>query len=290
MVRKYALKTSWNLLRVWAWEKPNIILSARERLIGFYYLLLVTEEKFLKSQAVKAEAGESVHGELGGLEKIYFVRERESIFAEKRDLEKKREPFLKKRDEMRADIMKCAAKVGELETKFSAEASGGEEDKNFAVLERRRREIERELGRLEGRIEMERERASSTGRREVDVDYVQEEIREFIEEIRNVLEVEDRIEAVRMRLEVLIEDLERLLDSLARGGTVVSKNKEAALPLIAELSGAMQKLGDELSALSKEIEKSEEGRMQKRKNFKKRQHHLGKRKACFALSRTRSGI
>ena len=230
--------------------------------------------KFLKSQAVKAEARESVHGELGGLEKIYFVRERESIFAEKRDLEKKREPFLKKRDEMRADIMKCAAKVGELETKFSAEASGGEEDKKFAVLERRRREIERELGRLEGRIEMERERASSTGRREVDVDYVQEEIREFIEEIRNVLEVEDRIEAVRMRLEVLIEDLERLLDSLARGGTVVSKNKEAALPLIAELSGAMQKLGDELSALSKEIEKSEEGRMHERKEFQKLQASL----------------
>ncbi|MBI2121859.1 MAG: AAA family ATPase [Candidatus Sungbacteria bacterium] len=229
--------------------------------------------KFLKSQAQKAEARESVHGELRQLEKIYFVRERASIAEERKGIEKRREPFLKKREEIRADIMVCAAKVGELEKKFSVEASEGE-DKKFAALERRRREIERELGRLEGRVEMERERAASAGRREVDIGYVQEEIREFIAEIRNVLDVEDRIEAVRMRFEVLIEDLERLLDTLARGGAIPAKSQEETSPLLAELAGTIKKLGDELAVISKEIEEREAGRMHERKELQKLQASL----------------
>lgn len=230
--------------------------------------------KFLKSQAQKAEAREAVRHDLRELEKIYFVRERLAITEEKKELSHKKEPFLKKREEVRAEIMKRAAKVGELEKKFSTEAAGGEEDKKFAAFEKRRREIERELGRLEGRVEMERERVSSVGRREIDIGYVQEEIREFIEEIRNVLEVEDRIEAVRMRLEVLIEDLERLLDTMARGGAIQSPSQEVSSPLLTELSGTMKKLGEELSAVSQEIDKREEGRSNERKELQKLQTSL----------------
>lgn len=224
--------------------------------------------RFLKSQAAKAEAREKVEGELKELQKIYFAKEKKEIEEERQKIEVLASPIQKKRAEIGQEIASLLKEIESAEMSLAKKSGESEEQRAFLKLEARRRELERELGRLEGKLEVEKERISQPKIRVVDLRYIREEISEFLEEIKNVLEIEEQAEAMRTRITVLIEDLESLLSQIERG-TVEEKRDNADLSLIRDLEDSIKKTQAELSNLSVEIEKYETIRKEKETNQQK---------------------
>ena len=211
--------------------------------------------KFLRLQAQKAEARESVEGELRQFIKVYCAREQKEIEREKNSLTARSLPIREKREALEAEIKQCIASIGEKEKELAGgDSSRSTEEKEMAVLEARRRELERELGRLEGKYEVEKERATQPKFRVVDTRYIQDAIREFVSEVRAIVDEEDQMENVRAHLYVLIEDLEHLLKQIAQG-SVETKKDEAEIAFLKELEKTIHSFKEDLAKVTSEIEK-----------------------------------
>ncbi|QQG45071.1 MAG: AAA family ATPase [Candidatus Sungiibacteriota bacterium] len=210
--------------------------------------------KFLSAQAKKAEARGTVEGELKQFQKIYFAKESKEIQDEKKSVEGRAAPVLKKREEAKKEMEHLRREVAEAEKSLAGVSVKSEDEKKLMELEARRRELEREIGRLEGKLEVEQEKAKSPRLRAVDTRYIQDEIREFLSEIRAIIEEEDHMEAVRSHLLVLIEDMEGLLNQIERG-TVEEKRDEKEFVILRELEKTLAPLQGELTRTTKEIDK-----------------------------------
>ena len=227
--------------------------------------------KFLRLQAQKAENRENLEEELKSLQKIYLVKEKEIIKQEQGVLQEKISPLRKKSEEIKKGILELAKDVSLKEKQFLGESSEeSKEEKELAQFESRRRELGREIGRLEGRLEVEKEKASQPKLRVVDTRYVQEEIRGFLEEIRSILEEEDRAEDIKSHLYVLVEDLESLLNKMARG-TAEEEKGDADLVVVKELEKTLHKLQEELGRLNKEVEKLQGARQKEKEQYREMQ-------------------
>ncbi len=223
--------------------------------------------KFLRGQAKKAEARGSVEDELRALQMIYFAKEDREISEEKRGLEARSTPLLKKQSEVKGDIGRLTQEIAGAEKNFSAISVKNEDEKILISFEARRREIERELGRLEGKLEVEREKASQPRMRAVDTRYIQEEIKQFLDEVRAILEEEDQIEVVRAHLLVLVEDLEELLGQIERG-TVEEKRGTGENAVSLGLEKTISALQEESAKIVKETEKLEVVRREEREKYR----------------------
>lgn len=218
--------------------------------------------KFLRSQAAKAEARGSVEEELKQFQKIYFAKEKKEIEEECRKNKERRDPIQKKRAEVEKAAASLLKEIEDAERMLEKKSGESEEEKAFLKLEARRRELERELGRLEGKLEVEKEKTSQPKIRVVDLRYIREEITEFLEEIKNVLDIEDSAEAMRTRISVLVEDLEKLLYQMEQG-RVEEKRADTEIAVALGLEESIKKAQQELSRLSKEIEKYEATKKEK---------------------------
>lgn len=219
--------------------------------------------KFLKQQAQKAEAREGVENELKELQKVYFTKEDQEIRALRKDIETRRAPFIKKKEEALGDISKLEKEIGDMESVFSRSVVAGDGESKLISFESRRRELERELGRLEGKLEVERERPRLSTPKSVDIRYIKDEIKEFLAEIRVIIEEEDQMDMVRSHLFVLIEDMENLLNQMERG---FREEKPDAPDLVktGDLEKTIRSLGEELEHIGKEIEKLARSRTESR--------------------------
>lgn len=229
--------------------------------------------KFLRAQAHKAEMRGSVEDELKGIQKIYFAKGHGEIDEGRKKVSAESDPIRKKQKEIKEEIARTLHAVVEQEKVFASIGVKTDDEKKLIVKEGRRREIERELGRLEGKLEVEREKAAQPKLRSVDMHYVQEEIRTFIEEVRSLVENEDDIESVRAHLHVLMEDLEELLNQILRG-SVEEKKDDAAFLLVRELENTVVLLQKEIAGLSKEIEDAEGARVRERERYQKIQQEI----------------
>lgn len=224
--------------------------------------------RFLREQSKKAESRVEFELELKSFQKIYFAKEDKEIEEQKKKLETEQKPLFILQNQIKKEIDNLSREVDEMEKQFIRDgAQKGGEEKILRELEVKRRELERELGRLEGKLELEKERAAEPRIRIIDTRYVQEEIREFISEIKAILEEEDRAEIMRSHLYVLVEDLEKLLDKIERG-KIEEKRGEEELGVIYELEKTIKGLQQELAKTVKEAQKYEVSRSKERETYR----------------------
>jgi len=222
---------------------------------------------FLRSQAKKADMRGAVEAELRMFERIYFVREEEDIRKEKEDIGRRLEPLVKKHAAVARELEGILRDTGRTESGEEVRVASRANEEKLAVREARRREIEREIGRLEGKLEIAREGSAARITRTCDPAYIKEEIEQFIVEIRSILDEEDRIDVVRSHLFVLIEDLEKLIAQI-EGGVAEDSGLRDTNPVVAELEKAIAGLEKEAGAIVAEIQKLEGALREERERFR----------------------
>lgn len=229
--------------------------------------------RFLKGQAQKAEARGSVEGELKQLGKIYFAKEGHAIDGEQTRILALSAPFIERAQKIAHEIKRLQKEIAQGEEILSSVAVKSVDEKKLMEFEAKRREKERELGRLEGRLEVERQKLSQPKLRVVDMRYIKDEIQGALSEIRSILEEEDRIEIVRSHLFVLIEDLGNLMNKIEKG-TVEEVRQEVEYGVVKELEGALKTLGHELSGIATEAQKLEGKRTEEKERSRSLQQKI----------------
>ena len=222
--------------------------------------------KFLRMQAKKAEARESVEEEVKQLQKIYLAKEELELAREKALVEERKRPFVERHKSVVTDIARLTAETAEAEKVFSRVGQEEGEDKELMGFEARQRAVERELGRLEGKLEVERERLVQPAMRAVDTRYLKDEIETFIHEFRSLLGEDDLIETLRAHLLVLVEDLEGLVRQIERG-MVEGKRDERENKIAEEFERTIQSLQKESTDLFARIQKREAARVKAKEEY-----------------------
>ncbi|MBI3627920.1 MAG: AAA family ATPase [Candidatus Sungbacteria bacterium] len=169
--------------------------------------------KFLKHQAEKAEARETLEADLEKLERIYFCRILVEIEREEKEIAKDAAPFEK-------ELASAEAKVRHLKSTIEAreaEALNPDDvtslENSLAALETTRQNLEREFGRAEGRALAEKDRLAKPSVRIADPAYIKEKITKLLsllkESLGNPAELAHKIESAVFELESLISDIDR---------------------------------------------------------------------------------
>jgi chromosome segregation protein len=226
--------------------------------------------RFLKAQAKKAETRGNIEAELQELQKIYFSKEQQEIDSEKNALEGKKKPLVERQKEITDAMRDLTQKIGAAEKAFISSNTEQDEDKKWAEGEKRLREIERERGRLEGKLEVERERLSQPRLRQVDSRYIKEEIETFVNEVRSLLEEEENIETLRSHLLVMTEDLENLLAQIERGSAEEKRGSDEQV-LVRELEETIGVLKKEAGIISEKLQVHENSRSREREDYRNAQ-------------------
>ncbi len=169
--------------------------------------------KFLKTQAEKAEKRETLRKELEDYYRTYTQTEHSAIAAAEARLRHEAEPALGRTAGLEREITGLrqtlqAAESGE----GSAEALRGREEESLR-LETKRRELERELGRIEGRLETAH--SARRGRERVAVAEVEAMVQPFISELTAASAFTD-IGQLRANIASLAERLSKALADLKR--------------------------------------------------------------------------
>ncbi len=223
--------------------------------------------RFLRTQAQKAQARESVESELKQLQVIYFSKEKREIDESASKLVAQSAPLLEKRIDVKQEIERLSQNVREAEKAFANdESSKSGEEKQLIGYEAKRRELEREIGRLEGRLEVEKERLAHPAIRVVDSRYIQESIREYMAEVRRMI-TENSIESIRAHLHTLVQNLEVLTKEIQQG-SVEEKPHATQSAVAQELEKTIQSLQEELAVVTQEVEKLELIQVQMREKHK----------------------
>lgn len=228
--------------------------------------------KFLKVQAEKAERRVDVERELREFQKIYFVRESEEIGREKEAIEKEADPIKRNLEKTRLNIRALEKDIEKEEVRLR-ETMASSEDKELNDLEKRRRELERELGRLEGKLEVERERASAPRIRAVNMPLVEGKIRAFGEAIKSLISRGGDVESLKERLSTLLLDIEKLLAEI-REGVSEEEAKGEESPILQEIEETIQALRAETTELAESIERIHAEREEERKSTRDLQTKL----------------
>lgn len=234
---------------------------------------LAPHVRFLRTQAKKAENRGLVEKELSLLQAIYIARERHEIDDGKKRIESAVQPFVEKRIHLQADILRIMQTIHESEDQLALVMVTGEEEKKFMESEQKRRELERECGRLEGRLEMERQKLTQPKIRVIDMHYIKTEIQEFLSEMRALLQDEDRMDEAREHLLVLVEDLEQLLSKIDRG-TMEETREESEWAMVRSLEHAIISLQEEIASARAGMEHVEKARSEQRERYYRLQQKI----------------
>jgi chromosome segregation protein len=207
--------------------------------------------KFLKTQAAKAEARESIRVDLLQYQKAYFVKEFAALEKDAAERETAFAPHEKKCAVLENEISVIREKIQKVESSLGGfEAARGAEDK-IDELEKRRQTLSREAGRLEGRLEVERGRPKQTFRA-VDFGYVKDRINIFLEMVADFFG-ETEVDALHERLSSLEKNMRSLLADMEKG-TIAHDEDETEHFAVRELTEKKEALGDEIGDVLAAIE------------------------------------
>ena len=223
--------------------------------------------KFLRTQAEKSKTSETLAHELSELQKIYFLKEAREIAKEHMLLEQERAPFLEKKETLAKDIQALQKNIAEAEETFSKKtASVSGDEKQILEYEAEMRELERKLGREEGKLEAEQNKATEPRITPVDTLYIEEELKKCLDESRDILAGEVEIETFRIRLTRLAEKLEKILGDITRGhveNTPRKRDTSQAQEMEAVIAALQKKRTD----IAEKIALLADGRAQERERF-----------------------
>lgn len=166
--------------------------------------------KFLKAQAEKAERREATRGELEDAAGAYVNREGQALAAERERIERQAEP-------LRRNLARGERDIADLNREIEATESGTDDISALAVkekllegLEAKRRDLERELGRIEGRLEAQPGRQPrGTVRVDVDVAWAESTLLQASAALQEIATLDDLSE-IRRRLHALAAEIEAL--------------------------------------------------------------------------------
>lgn len=229
--------------------------------------------KFLRVQAQKAQEREQKEKELSVLWALYLERERKEIDDKKKHILALIDPLNEKRKKLTIAMKQASEEIAKWESDLSRIMVHTEEEKKLFEFEKKRRELERELGRLEGRLEIERQKLIQPKVRIIDMRSIRIEIEEFLSEMRALLQEEDRVEQAREHMLVLVEDMEHLLKKIDQG-TIEETREAGEWAIVHSLEQAMKSLQDEMVLAGKGMEHLERARNEERKQYHDIQQHI----------------
>jgi len=166
--------------------------------------------KFLKHQAEKAETRESLESDLKRFELVYFA----ALFAniEKREdsISQNAMPVERELEVAHAVSKKLEDEIREREKNHVKPDDIASLEKSLQAVEEKRREMEREFGRLEGRLIAEREKFSRPIVRITDATYIKEKLKGVLALAKTVAgDFAEILRQIQSILEGLMGDLER---------------------------------------------------------------------------------
>lgn len=186
--------------------------------------------KFLRMQAKRAEAREGTRKELGDAERVYLAREERDISDESAALAARRAPLVEKEAALRREIARLSAEVEQTEKDIALPEQSRMRERDIAADTAKRIELEREIGRLEGRMEAVRQDPAASPRA-FGAASATERMRDIFAKIRSLIREQDDIEIVRQRFFPLMEQAERVVEAFVQGDM-------APIPPMAGMSGA----------------------------------------------------
>ncbi len=216
--------------------------------------------KFLKNQAEKAEARGTLEAELERLERTYFAKILAEIEKEETAIAKDARPFEKELEAIESSIKKIEQEILERERGAVEREDISSLEKRVLLLEERRREIERESGRVEGRAAAEREKFAQPLFRITDAGYVKEKIAALVSLLRD--RGNDSSSTLSL-IPKIIATLENLLGDLDKGKIEVLPDPDSKKDLIAleaqakDLEGSSRATIEELKSVKASLQEKE---------------------------------
>ncbi len=236
---------------------------------------IVPHLKFLRATAHRAGNRDKLEAELRNSEGIYFAREEIEIAALKSAVAGRAVPLAQKEQASEKEIARLSTALQAAERALSSAAEISQAERNLYSLQEKRRDVERRLGWLEGKMEAEKKQHGEVGDRAtdpakeisshgVDVGYLYGEIRNILAAARLVVKEEDRLDVMRSRLALFCEELERLTSEIkegrAAGVGIGSASPTPPVPQTSETEEAIKALHLELAALALQTKKYTEAR------------------------------
>ncbi len=219
--------------------------------------------RFLQKQMEKAEKARDMRVELLSLYKEYLKKE--SAYLEKESGELTAE---KRRISSELEVLR--KKIAGTEEKNISEEENMKElgalERRSAELRKAKGELERKLGRLEGILEMEKERAKTAGESRV---LSPEAAEEAIREIDFLLEEADGLETLS-EIRAVLERMRSVMDDLRRQSGPEQKPDDGKME---ELEKSRKEISEEIEKMAEEEEeaanKAEELRKENREKLEK---------------------
>ncbi len=218
--------------------------------------------KYLRNLKEKAEQRGAYEKELHELQTEYFSKLMAAVDTDLEKVKTEDAPAAKLMKEVEEEIIRLQKDVSgkeEISKKFSAMRNLEE---SLREIDGRRGGYERELGRLEGKIEAETERSQKPIERIVDIPYVVSEIRKWHEAVRRLLSTE-KIEELKVTLKNIDTGLEGLLATVAKGKVVEQPGPSALLKELEKeqqkLQALLEKIRAEADEVRAKLQKEEEG-------------------------------
>lgn len=251
-------------LRVWQLKKMDAErkLEAGERTVAEVQSLLrelAPHLKFLRVQAKRAEAREGTRRELHVLERIYIVREEREIATEEKALALQRDPLIAAAAVQREEAARLAAAAKEAEAAVAAPEAARGREREMREASRRRQELEREIGRLEGRMEAVRAHPPTAASLPFDAGRAADAMRDTLVRMRSLIREQEDISMIRLRFFPLLEKMEAMVEGLrknkmpAADSVGATENREAE-----QWEEAVRVCGTELQHLIQIIAAGEE--------------------------------
>lgn len=214
--------------------------------------------KFLKDQARKAESRQVIAGELASLEKYYFQKGFEEIKNSLLKIEEEKSPHEKKIKALGEELKSFFEKARALEGKSRDTIEVMEIRAKISEWEEKEREISRDLGRIEGKLEVERAKPA-TVTRIVDLGYVKNAVVGFVGILAEAEKISD-FEILKKKTSALKEGLEKFLRDLEKGSYEEERKIESDIEELVKREAEMQARAKEIAVQLKNAKEALYGR------------------------------
>ncbi len=243
--------------------------------------------KYLKSLKEKADQREVYEKELHDFQIAYFHSMLSGMKNEEAGLLGEDSPLQQAMKRVEEEIVGLQKSVDAKEETVKRFGKMQDLDVEFQALNEKRGTYERELGRLEGRLEAEEERSQKPIERIVDMPYVRGEIEKWHDAIRRLLAMEDA-ESMKKVLRDVDAGLLRLAGVVAKGKIIETPSVSA---LLGDLKKEQEKLQELLSNLEGEVERVRKELDAEEEGYQKLQQEIrGLDRAVREKEEERSGI
>ncbi|MFY9461573.1 MAG: hypothetical protein WAP51_00015 [Candidatus Sungiibacteriota bacterium] len=204
--------------------------------------------KFLRLQAEKAENREAIEQTLREVELAWLKKSRGNITVELARLDHEHGPEEKRLSRLEEEIKAIEKDVVALESKLGKSVHSQSFDEKILAAENERQTLLLELGRIEGKLEVEAKTPAAL-QKSVDAGFIRRHLTSFLDRLEEVHVIDD-LDEVRERIESLITNVESLLGELEEKAHEATNGKRGNASGLEETRESLQK---KLTLLQTEI-------------------------------------